>query len=119
MVGHAGNIYPVCDWHGVLTGTLVGIWRTNEQSVPYFSWHNRSHTKLTSIYEAFTQEPKVMKHHKTKFDHEFSLATTAQFPICPTYLPPQTVPGPCRIYIDHGWAQDNIFTIFIQYKSYV
>eukprot|EP00957_Ditylum_brightwellii_P113320 8640661-Ditylum_brightwellii.AAC.1 len=24
--------------------------------------------------------------------------------ICPTYLLPQTVLGPCRTYIDHGWA---------------
>eukprot|EP00957_Ditylum_brightwellii_P196733 14989564-Ditylum_brightwellii.AAC.1 len=24
--------------------------------------------------------------------------------ICPTYLPPPTVLGSCRIYIDHGWA---------------
>eukprot|EP00957_Ditylum_brightwellii_P169176 12877426-Ditylum_brightwellii.AAC.1 len=27
-----------------------------------------------------------------------------QSPICPTYLPPQTVQGICRTYIDHGWA---------------
>eukprot|EP00957_Ditylum_brightwellii_P130975 9990395-Ditylum_brightwellii.AAC.1 len=27
-----------------------------------------------------------------------------QSPICPTYLPPQTVLGLCRTYIDHGWA---------------
>eukprot|EP00957_Ditylum_brightwellii_P064645 4906228-Ditylum_brightwellii.AAC.1 len=33
--------------------------------------------------------------------------------ICPTYLPPQTVLGKCRTYIDHGWAQDNILTIVI------
>ena len=25
-------------------------------------------------------------------------------PICPTYLPPQTVLGLCKTYIDHGWA---------------
>eukprot|EP00957_Ditylum_brightwellii_P116117 8857536-Ditylum_brightwellii.AAC.1 len=24
--------------------------------------------------------------------------------ICPTYLPPHTVLGLCRTYIDHGWA---------------
>eukprot|EP00957_Ditylum_brightwellii_P031816 2412466-Ditylum_brightwellii.AAC.1 len=25
-------------------------------------------------------------------------------PIYPTYLPPQTVLGLCRTYVDHGWA---------------
>eukprot|EP00957_Ditylum_brightwellii_P153230 11662819-Ditylum_brightwellii.AAC.1 len=30
------------------------------------------------------------------------LHPTKQSPICPTYLPTQTVLGLCRAYIDHG-----------------
>eukprot|EP00957_Ditylum_brightwellii_P136694 10424334-Ditylum_brightwellii.AAC.1 len=30
--------------------------------------------------------------------------TKGKSPICPTYLPPHTVLGLCRAYIDHGWA---------------
>eukprot|EP00957_Ditylum_brightwellii_P016706 1256363-Ditylum_brightwellii.AAC.1 len=55
-------------------------------------------------YKAILEAKYEKSDLKKEVDNNCPQLSLKQLAICPTYLPLQRVLGPCRTYIDHGWA---------------